>query len=160
VKAKRIIPIVRDTREKNVRFPWTLARMDDVELIGRHLKTGDFTVDGYENLLMIERKDSIDELALSLTKGRARFEREWQRAQKHLVRRLVVAGHRSDILHHNYRSKLRPYDFRQSLASWQLKYHFEIDWCANFAEAQIVIADLCRQFQRIMEQDMNEAALE
>lgn len=156
MKARRIIPIVRDTGEKKVRFPWTLHHMPDVNLIGRHLKTGDFTVDGYEDLLMLERKDSIDELAGNFTKGRPQFERLFQRAQKHLIRRLIVKGSLSDIFDHNYRSNLPPYDFLQALSSWQMKYRFEIDWCENFAQVQKIIANHCRQFLRIMEEDIQD----
>ena len=53
--------IIVDNKEKN---PWLFAfAKGDVHLIHKHLPTADYTIDGFEEILCIERKNSISELA-------------------------------------------------------------------------------------------------
>lgn len=67
--------IIRDTREKTGwQFDWY-----DIEVIDRKLATGDYTIEGLEEVLCIERKKSPSELALNVGKLRKTFEKELQR---------------------------------------------------------------------------------
>jgi hypothetical protein len=72
------IPILIDTREQT---PWSFTRNewpDGFEVIG--LKTGDYTLKGFENVFTIDRKGSAGEVANNLVQDR--FERELERMEE------------------------------------------------------------------------------
>lgn len=69
--------ILIDNQEKR---GWTFAAYDCKTKIV-NLQTGDYSVEGQEEYLCIERKGSTGELAINLGKLRATFERELQRMQ-------------------------------------------------------------------------------
>jgi ERCC4-type nuclease len=80
-----------------------------------------FEVDGisYENKIVIERKHSIDELIGNFTKGRERFQREFERAKGCKVI-LMVEASESQIDRHEYRSRMSPADIRSFLKNMVL----------------------------------------
>ena len=60
--------IIIDTREQQ---PWVFAKSDIVDhTIVRKLDTGDYTIDGFEDLICIERKKSVAELASNIVEKR------------------------------------------------------------------------------------------
>ena len=69
--------VVRDTREKvDQGWSWNKSKYC-AGTVTRKLDTGDYTLDGMEGYLAIERKGSISEWAKNVTE--ARFERELER---------------------------------------------------------------------------------
>lgn len=66
--------IIADTREQQ---PWEFSSEKIDQVISRKLDTGDYTVEGLEDKLCIERKKSVAELAGNVTDDR--FERELER---------------------------------------------------------------------------------
>lgn len=88
--------IIRDSREKKG-HGWyfrATAHCDGMDV--RKLETGDYSVEGYEDMIMIERK-SIPDLWGSLLAGRDRFMREMDRAKKIPARYLVIEGTLKDV---------------------------------------------------------------
>ena len=72
--------IIRDTREKN---GWSFDFYESCgEIIDQGLKTGDYTAQGLEEHLVIERKATTAELALNLGKKRKQFEAELERMKE------------------------------------------------------------------------------
>lgn len=69
--------IIKDTREQ---LGWTFPPYGDLEgmEIGT-VKTGDYTIKGFEHVVAIERKKSPAGLAMNLGREIERFEREMQR---------------------------------------------------------------------------------
>lgn len=78
--------LIIDDREKR-----PLAFGGSVRTVRKHLKTGDYSVEGYEDQFTVERK-SIPDLIATLTARRERFERELQRMAGIGFRRVVVEG--------------------------------------------------------------------
>ena len=69
--------VIQDTREKN---GWNFDIYDScVGTLSKGLKTGDYTIEGREDFLIIERKATTAELALNLGKKRVQFEAELER---------------------------------------------------------------------------------
>ena len=69
--------VLRDTREKEGQG-WSWRKSQSCAgTISRKLDTGDYTLEGMENYLSIERKGSVSEWAKNVTE--ARFERELER---------------------------------------------------------------------------------
>lgn len=76
--AKKELPtLIRDTREKKGKgFVWR-ASSTVKTMVTRKLDYGDYSVEGYESIVAIERKGSPSELLSNiLTKDSARFKRE------------------------------------------------------------------------------------
>ncbi len=68
--------IIIDTREQQ---PWQFTQAN-INIVSRKLDTGDYTIEGFEDILCIERKKSVSELANNITK--TRFHNEIVRMSK------------------------------------------------------------------------------
>ena len=72
--------IIKDTREKD---GWDFKPFQKCKaVINEGLKTGDYTLEGLEQSLCIERKASAKEIAINLGKDRKRFEAELERMRE------------------------------------------------------------------------------
>lgn len=71
--------IIIDTREQ---IPLDFSENQNCKAcITRKLDTGDYTIEGYEDKLIIERKHSVSEIAFNLGLDKKRFEKELERMQ-------------------------------------------------------------------------------
>jgi len=67
--------VIVDTREQ---YPWSFASSTIIDnVIHKKLDTGDYSMAGFEDVLCIERKKSVAELATNITDDR--FKRELER---------------------------------------------------------------------------------
>jgi ERCC4-type nuclease len=67
--------VIVDTREQT---PWTFASSTVIDnIVHRKLDTGDYSVVGFEDVLCIERKKSVAEIATNITEDR--FKRAMER---------------------------------------------------------------------------------
>jgi ERCC4-type nuclease len=90
--------VIVDTREQ---APWAFMgivirrKLLNVETVRATLPTGDYTVEGQEDRIVIERKSAADYLS-SITAGRERFEREHRRmaaiVAEHGLAAVVIEG--------------------------------------------------------------------
>jgi ERCC4-type nuclease len=113
--------IIRDSREKDG-AGWNFrasANCHGVEI--RKLDTGDYSLKGYEDIIMIERK-TIGDLWGTLTFGRERFMKEMERALEYPIRFLIIEGTVKDIDNGFRYSKVSPEFIHASLISLQVKY--------------------------------------
>lgn len=69
--------IIQDTREQT---PWDFTFYGYEQKV-QGLKTGDYTLEGYENLFCIERKRTTGEIAVNLGSKRVPFMKEMARMQ-------------------------------------------------------------------------------
>jgi ERCC4-type nuclease len=78
----------------------------------------------------IERKGSLDELAINITAQRERFEREFQRAARlgAKVYLMVEDSTWNDIVFHRYRSQLSPKAYIATLLAWQTRYNVTVSF--------------------------------
>jgi len=77
--------IIVDTREKH---PWTFDGLEGIETISQKLDTGDYAIEGREDLLCIERKESVSEIAGNIVKPR--FWNEMERMQDYRWKFLLL----------------------------------------------------------------------
>ena len=69
--------VIKDTREQE---GWFFRPFDNCSgMINKKLDTGDYSIVGLEDKICIERKGCVEELALNLGSGKARFLREIER---------------------------------------------------------------------------------
>lgn len=73
--------IKQDTREKQ---PWTFDWYDGVQEIRRcTVKVGDYTLEGFEEIVAIERKRSTGELSINFGRKRKQFLAEMERMRNY-----------------------------------------------------------------------------
>lgn len=134
--------ILVDTREKKNahiitslegrKCPHTACKLDYGDY-ACECRLGDSGAVRMDAVAVIERKANLDELAGNITKGRARFEREFQRARAAgaKVFLMVEAGSYDAIQSHRYRSQLPPNAYLNTLFSWQQKYNITISFVSK-----------------------------
>ncbi len=126
------------------------------------LPTGDYSIPGHAGRpgeihgITIERKASLDELALCFTSQRERFESEMQRMTAFAVRVLLVIGRRDDIANECYRSRMNPVAFLASLDGWSERFNVPVRFCANRPEAADYVAQACRRYLERFEHELRE----
>lgn len=101
------------------------------------LQSGDYSIKGLEHLFSVERK-SIADLVGSLTSGRDRFERELHRLRGFRFRRLLIIGHRSELLAGKYRSKASPKSILSSLNAFEIRYNIPVVFANEMAAAELI----------------------
>ena len=126
--------IVTDTREK-LGYSFDCVKPKP-KVIKATLKTGDYSIEGMENIVTVERKSLADAIQ-SFVKGRKRFERELERMSKMEFAVVVIEADWTTIFTTTSKySKVRPKTIYASIMAWQqrFKVHF---WCCpgrDFAE--------------------------
>ena len=118
---------------------------------GEWLFKDDETVCGYA---IVERKESLDELASCLTHSRDRFEREFQRAKDHGARIFLLVENATweNLLAGRYRSQFNEKAFFASLCAWLVRYDLQLVFCKEETSGKIIKELLYRDLkQRIMD---------
>ena len=140
--------IIQDTREQK---PWTFDKAIAVE-VGT-LETGDYTLKGFEHLIRVERKGSVDEIANNLVKEFARFEKEMIRMLDYKHRHIVCEFSYSDLVRYPLSSRNRKYATKISgkfllkrLCELQIDYGVNVVFCDNPDGAALYTTSL---FKRI-----------
>lgn len=132
--------IIYDTREHQ-----TKALEERIKSFGcpaqrRHLNFGDYTAactqdDGSEfclaNIVVVERKQNIDELCTCFTSDRERFVREFERAMKVNAKTYLLVEWASweKMYAGRYKSKMYPTSLIGSLTTWLARYNCQLLLC-------------------------------
>ncbi len=114
-----------------------------------HIPTGDYSAkfqlpDGtwfdLSDRVVVERKNSIDELAMCFGSERGRFEREFERCKESLVRMwlLIEGASFEKIFDHKYRSRYKPKSLMASILAWQARYNVRIIMCDKSASGLLI----------------------
>lgn len=94
----------------------------------QHMKTGDYSLEGLEDRVLVERK-SINDLCQCLTKDIARFERQLQRLSRVKYRCVVVESTLLDMLAEKYYSRLPGWKAMNIMIALQCKYKIPFYTC-------------------------------
>ena len=93
--------------------------------------------------VMIERKNSLDEISGNFTRGRERFNDEFGRAWAVKKYLLIEDGSYEKILKHDYRTEYNPASFFASLLSFDARYDLHVQFCDKETSA-ILIYNICK----------------
>ena len=150
--------LIIDDREKR-----PLAFGGSVRTVRKHLKTGDYSVEGYEDQFTVERK-SIPDLIGTLTAGRSRFERELQRMAGIAFRRVIVEGSLRQVIasakrvERDKRRRVRTSSIIGTIYAFEVRYGVPFVFAAQGArEAAWRVEKWARYFVR--ERRITEAAI-
>lgn len=159
--------ILIDTREQNTARARERYKRMNVPVFRAKLNFGDYTYnatlpDGtklfdIENpidpLCSVERKMSLDELAMCLGKDRKRFEREFDRAREAKARVILLCENASweNLMNGRYRSRLNPNAYLGSLTAWSVRYGFQIVFCKEETSGKLIREFLYRDLKERLE---------
>ena len=115
-----------DTREQN---PFTFKGYE-VESEPAALPVGDYSLPGFEDRAVVERKSLNDLIGCLMGKDRERFERELARG-RHYDLFVVVVEASLDVSQARYRSDLKPQAALQSIITFQVRYRIPFVWAGN-----------------------------
>ncbi|MFZ2656292.1 MAG: ERCC4 domain-containing protein [Victivallales bacterium] len=109
--------IIIDTREQK---PWEFGK--DVETVKECLETGDYSIEGHEADVCLERKELSDFIACCSFE-RTRFKACMERMMEFKARCVVIEGDFREIALHHYQSQIEPQAVIGSIASWTQRYN-------------------------------------
>jgi len=133
------IVIAIDSREQN---PYSFANCASVV---KGLKSGDYSINGFEDEIAIERKSLIDAYG-TIGQGRARFECELSRLADMEYAAIVIESSLTSFLIGPKYSELNPKAAIGSLLAWSVKFRLPIFFCDDRTHAQAVTAKLLEKF--------------
>lgn len=128
------IIIIIDTKEKD---KYILETIDKYKINYKResLKSGDYSfmvpkIDGliderdFRNEIVIERKNSLSEISLNLTRHKDRFSKEFERTEARVV--IMIEDSYKNGVYGNYNSQIKPKSLLGLLHSWESKYNISI----------------------------------
>ena len=131
--------VIIDTREK---YPWDFSISKHCNnIIYRKLDTGDYTIDGLEKILAIERKRTTGEIALNIGKDTYRWNKELERLSQideaHLILEFSVEDvsifpQNSTIPNNRWKDiRINGKYILQNLLSYKFKYNVNVHFCID-----------------------------
>lgn len=94
--AKSKYTVIKDTREQDGWFFSPYDRCEGMEIGTLH--TGDYTLKGYEDVVCVERKGSVSEIAMNLGRKKKQFYDEMERMREFPFRYLILQFSASDLI--------------------------------------------------------------
>lgn len=153
-----------DTREKDTDAlrrrldqlgkPYKRAKLDFGDYTAEYTDL-DGNIKNMSDIAVIERKQSLDELAGNFTRERERFEREFERAkaQGSKIYLLVEGATWEKLFKGSYRSKLNPESFAASILAWSIRYNMHFIFCKEDTSADLIKRILYRELKEKLSND-------
>lgn len=122
----------------------------NVKIDGKDLHSTEVRVNG---LCVVERKQNLDELANCFTRGRERFQREFERASDNnaKVYLLIENGSLDLLISGQYRSRFKPKAFLASLMAWEVRYNITTIFCDSNNSGLLIKEILYRDIKERLE---------
>jgi hypothetical protein len=130
--------IIIDTREQQ---PWSFS---EYVVANKKLDTGDYSIDGLQEIFAIERKKSINEIANNIVEPR--FKDVIARLSQLKYSFLLLEFSMTDVLNYPIGSnlpkkmwdkvKITPAFIMKNILDWQLKHNIKVLFCNNASNAE------------------------
>lgn len=157
VKTKNSYTVLRDTREQKQGNRWTFPVSETcLGTIEQKMKTGDYTLLGYEQILCVERKASTAEVSMNMYQPR--FTRELERMEEFKHAYLICEFTLADIVSFPFRSgipqnkwtalRTTPQLLMKKLIEFQLQ--FKTKWIFAGSDGRAFVSSL---FKRVIEDE-------
>lgn len=142
--------ILTDTREQKNKHILDYFDEKEIKHQLQKLDTGDysFILPNYQNLgmdnsIIIEKKNSLDEIAGNFTKDRLRFVEEFERVGDSKIHLLIENATWKKVVNASYRSQLPAQNMIANLFTWNIRYNCPI-WFANPTESGMIIYQIIK----------------
>lgn len=149
------IVITTDTREQ---LFLDFTKFRGVSSVRGTLKTGDYSIQGYDDTICFERK-SVQDLVGTLIGGHERFLREMERMRSFKAKYILIE-HTPDILYnycakHGWQRKFNT--IIQSLLAYACHYQCRVRFCKDREDMAEYIVKKAREFLREQGEQKNES---
>lgn len=138
------ITIIFDSREQQ---SLDFTEFRGIDTIRQGLKTGDYSLQGYEDSICFERK-SVQDLVGTLIGGHERFLREMDR-MKTFQEKYILVEHSPDILYHYCTQHGWGHKFNtiiQSLLAYSCHYQVRVRFCKDRHDMAQYIVRKAKEF--------------
>lgn len=131
--------VIVDTREQT---PWSFEGQG-FELVRAKLDSGDYSLDGLETRVAIERK-SLDDWTGTVLRDRSRFYRELERLRAFDFRCVIVEAGVREIMAGRYKSQAKPASVLGFVAEVTVGQAVPVYLAGSRAEAQVLAGAFLR----------------
>lgn len=132
-----------DTREK---LAWDFSSFEDCEgQINEKLPTGDYTIIGYEDIIIIDRKKSVSELYSNLRGDYKRFKKELSRMTSFKMAYFLLEFSLEDIFNYKFFNKCSSKSILEQIDTIEKKYNVKFIFSSGRDEAQEIAMELFRK---------------
>lgn len=146
----RSLTIIEDSREQS---PLDFDGMRGVSSVRQGLKTGDYSIQGYEDKICFERK-SVQDLVGTLIGGHERFLREMERMKNFEVKYILVEHSATKVFlyceRHGWEYKFDT--IIQSLLAYAYHYQVRVRFCKDRADMAKYIVAKSKEFLKEREE--------
>lgn len=146
--------IIIDTREQT---PWSFP--PEVETMPGTLQAGDYSLQGFEKHIALERK-SLPDFISCCGSERERFTAELQRLKAYSLRAVIIEGNFQDVIQGNYRSQIKPASIIGSVSSWYMKYKTGFFFTDTPAAAATLCLSLMQNYIRNLKEIVKNLNME
>jgi ERCC4-type nuclease len=122
----------------------------EAEVTGGTLQAGDYSLEGLESLVAVERK-SLADLVGCLGKDRDRFERELERLRGFEAAAVVVESPMAALALGEYRSALNPKAAYESVVAFMVRYRLTFYFAQDRRGAERFTYSFLRHYWRTVE---------
>lgn len=144
------IVIIEDSREQS---PLDFGGMRGISSVRQGLKTGDYSIQGYEDKICFERK-SVADLVGTLIRGHERFLREMERMKNFEVKYILVEHSATKVFlyceRHGWEYKFDT--IIQSLLAYAYHYQIRVRFCKDRADMAKYIVTKSKEFLKEREE--------
>jgi ERCC4-type nuclease len=135
-----MMTVVIDTREQ-------LEYAFSAPSVRRKLEAGDYSVEGFEDRVAVERKSMADFVS-TVIRGRKRFHKELQKLRHYEAACVVVEGNFRDLLEGRYLSDVHPNALAGSIASIIIDFGVPVYFCSDRQAACLFTETYLSRFHR------------
>lgn len=142
--------IICDNREKKNDHIIEFLKLNEIKYKIEKLETADysFVLDKYDYLkfnkqILIEKKNSLSEIAGNFTSSRERFEREFERITTEKLHLVIEETTWKKVYNGSYRSKMSPNSMMASILTYHIRYNVPI-WFVGKNESPALIYNLMK----------------
>ena len=156
--------VIKDTREQDGWFFAPYDKCEGMEIGTMH--TGDYTLKGYEDVVCVERKASVSEIAMNLGRKKKPFQEEIERMKDFHFSFLILEFSMDDVLKYPEGSKV-PRAARSKvkvtgkyllkcLREFEIWYNTKIIFCGNKQNAFLVTNSIFKRLTELFDRGSDD----
>jgi len=156
--------VIKDTREQDGWFFSPYDKCEGMEIGTLH--TGDYTLKGYEDVVCVERKASVSEIAMNLGRKKKPFQEEIERMKDFHFSFLILEFNMEDVIKYpegssvpkSARSKVRVTGkyLLKCLMEFEIWYGTKIIFCGNKQNAFLVTNSIFKRLTELFDRGSDD----